>query len=186
MSRGPATLLVPLALGACVQSVNPLATDGTLVSVPGLVGTWVATSGDVLVVTTTDSTTYGLTLLDQDGETSRWVGRVTSLRGRRWLDVVPADLPDQWSEEYRNSFLPLHQFWALRQADSLLVAAGLDYDSLRTVLERDPAAVAHATVADGVVLTADTPALRAFIAAFADRPGTLEDSDTLRRVSRTR
>jgi hypothetical protein len=38
--------LLPLVFGACVQSVNPLYTDATLVSLPDLVGTWVG-SGDV-------------------------------------------------------------------------------------------------------------------------------------------
>jgi len=179
-------VLLPLALGACVQSVNPIYTDETIVSVPALVGTWVAESGDVLVVTTRDSMTYGLALLDQDGEASRWVGHVTPLGGRRWLDVQPAPLPDAWSDEYRDSFLPLHQFWVLQRVDSVLVPAGLVYDSLTAVIRRDPAAVAHAFAGEGVVLTADTPMLRAFLSAFADRPGMLGPGDTLRRVPRPR
>jgi hypothetical protein len=179
-------LLAPLAVGACVQSVNPLYTEATLVSAPALVGTWVAGSGDVLVVTSRDSTTFRLALLDQDGETSVWVGRVTSLGGRRWIDVEPAELPDQWSDAYRDSFLPIHQFWALQRVDSVLVAAGLVYDSLKAVLDRDRAAVPHTVVGGDLVLTAETPVLRRFIAGFADRPGSLEDGETMRRVPRRR
>lgn len=180
------TLLLPFVLCACVQSVHPLYTDDTIVPLPALIGTWVAESGDVLVVTTADSLRYALTLLDQDGEVSRWVGHVTSLGGRRWLSVQPADLPGEWSDEYRDAFLPVHQFWALERVDSVLVAAGLVYDSLKALLERDPATIAHTVVASDVVLTAETPVLRAFVAAFGERPGTLEASEALRRVPRTR
>jgi hypothetical protein len=181
-----AALVAPLVLGACVQSVNPLYTDATLATVPALVGTWVATSGDVLVVTSRDSATFRIALVDQDGEISLWTGRATSLSGRRWLDVEPAALPDEWSDEYRQSFLPVHQFWALRRVDSVLVAAGLVFDSLKAVLAREPAAVAHTRIQGEIVLTAETPALRGFVAAFADRPGSLEDGETLRRVRRPR
>lgn len=186
MRRCLALLLPPLVVGACVQSINPLYTDETIVSVPGLVGTWIAGSGDVLVVSTRDSTTYTLALLDQDGGISQWVGRVTSLGGRRWLDVQPAPLPDEWSDTYRDSFLTVHQFWSLQRVDSLLVAAGLVYDSLKAILERQPATVAHAVVDGDIILTARTPALRTFITAFAERPGALGEGETMRRVPRPR
>jgi hypothetical protein len=181
-----AALLLPFALGACVPSVNPLYTSATLVSEPALVGTWVGQSGDVLVVTARDSTTYGLALVNQDGDASMWIGRVTTLAGRRWLDVEPADLPDAWSAEYRDAFLATHQFWALQRVDSVLVAATLVYDSLKALVGRDPSVVAHATVQGNLLLTAETAALRAFIAAFADRPGSLGDGDRMRRVPQRR
>jgi hypothetical protein len=181
-----AALLLPLALGACVQSVNPLYTSATLVSEPALVGTWVGESGDVLVVTTRDSATYGLALVNQDGDASQWVGRVTSLGGRRWLDVEPTALPDQWSAEYQDAFVPTHQFWALQRVDSVLVAATLVYDSLKSLVGREPSAVLHATVQGNLLITAETAALRAFVAAFAERPGSLEAGTPLRRISRLR
>lgn len=183
MRRLFAVLLVPLAAGACVQSLNPLFTDDTLVAEPALLGTWIGESGDVLVVTAQDTLTYRMTSVDQDGEASVWIGQVTTLGGRRWLDVEPEPLPQLWNEEYRESFLPLHQFWVLQRVDSVLLVASLAYDSLKAVLDRDPAAVAHALVHGDVVLTAETPALRAFVAAFAGRPGHLDVGDRMRRVS---
>jgi hypothetical protein len=177
--------LLPVALGACVQSANPLYTDATLVSVPDLVGTWVG-SGDVLVVTAPDSLTYRLAMMDEQGESSLWIGHVTSLGGRNWLDVVPDELPDDWGDAYRASFMPLHQFWALRRVDSILLGAAIVYDSLKAALERDPSTVVHAEVGDGFVLTAGTTALRAFVETTARRPGWLKDGDPMRRVPRSR
>lgn len=186
MKRCLALLLLSLGTGACVQSVNPLSTDATAVPLPALIGSWVGESGDMLVIAAHDSTTYALAMLDQDGKVSQWIGRVTELGDERWLDVTPAELPEQWSDGYRSAFLPLHTFWMVRRVDSVLVTAGLKYDSLRAALRRDPAVVAHAVVDDGYVLTASTPELRAFVTAFAARPGTLDDGDVMRRVSRPR
>jgi hypothetical protein len=191
MRRWLAVLLLPLALGACVQSVNPLYTGASLVSEPALVGTWIGESGDLLVVTARDGSTYGLAAVNQDGDVSQWVGRVTTLGGRRWLDVEPAALPPQWSAEYRDAFLPTHTFFALQRVDSVLVVATLAVDSLSALIDRDPSVVAVARgpgfgEQGNLLFTAETAALRAFVAAFAERPGALEVGEPMRRVSRPR
>jgi len=177
-------ILLSLVLSACVQSINPLYTDDTTVPVPPLVGRWIASSGDVLVVTTSDSLTYDVVMLDQDGEVSQWTAHATALAGARWLDISPAALPNQWSDDYRNAFLPLHQFWVLQRADSLLILAGLSYDSVKAALGRDPGSLAHTVREDGIVITADTPSLRRFFATLAAQPGVLAEGDTMRRIRR--
>lgn len=183
MKQVAGVLVLGIAAGACVQSVTPLYTDDTLVAEPALVGTWVGESGDVLVVTPRDSLSYRLALVDQDGDASLWVGHVTTLGARRWLDVEPEALPEQWTEEYRASFLPTHQFFVLQLTSNVLRSASLAYDSLQATLDRDPAAVAHLMIAGDLVLTADTPALREFLATFAERPGHLEEGDAMHRAS---
>jgi hypothetical protein len=179
------TLLVaiPLLLG-CVQSVNPLHTPDSIVFDPALTGTWIFSSGDLLIVTRRDSMSYRLLSVASDGETSAWVGWLTQLGDRRWLDARPEELPEAWSEDYREGFLPLYTFWVLLEAGDRLRVAGLQYDSLRAALARDPAALAHAEGVDNrILLTAGTDALRQYLRRFVEQPGVLE-ADSARRVTR--
>jgi hypothetical protein len=176
---------MPLLLG-CVQSVNPLHTAETTVLDSALLGTWRFEGGDLLVVTQRDSTSYRFVSVAPAGEVGTWVGWLTALGERRWIDARPEDLPDTWSEEYREGFLPLYHFWVVLEAGERLRVASLRYDSLRAALARDPAALAHAHGVDNrILLTASTGELRRFLQAFAEQPGVLEESDEpARRVAR--
>jgi len=53
-------------------------------------------------------------------------------------------------------------------------------------LRRGPSTVADAEIEGGFVLTAGTPALRAFAETAAQRPGWLKEGDRMRRVSPSR
>lgn len=171
-------------LGGCVQSVNPLHTAESVVLEPALLGTWMFDGGDLLIVTQRDSASYRFVSVAPDGEASVWVGSLFVLGSRRWVDARPEDLPEGWGEDYRQGFLPLYTFWVLLDVGDQLVIAGLEYDSLRAALARDPGVPAHAQGVDNrLLLTASTGALRDYLREFAERPGVL-DQDSARRVLR--
>ena len=175
--RGWLLALVPW-LGGCVQSVNPLHTAESVVLEPALLGTWTLDDGNLMVVTQRDSTSYRFVSVARNGETSAWVGWLTTVGDRRWIDARPEDLPQSWSSDYRDGFLPLYTFWALLEVGDQLRIASVSYDSLHAALDRDPAAIAHAKGVDNrILLTASTHVLRDFLVTYAERPGVLAESD---------
>ena len=183
-------MLVPallVSLGACVSSVNPIYTEDTILDEPALVGTWAGPSGDVLKVLPGEGRSYAVAMIDQDGKGTAWVARVTRIGGLRWVDVEPAPMPAAWSDDYRGAFLPLHQFWVLQRADSLLSLASIDADSLEALLDGHPEFGSRIRLggseAGNLVLAGTTGELRVLLADLASRPGFIEAGDEpMRRV----
>ena len=190
MSTPMRHLLLPallLSMGACVTSVNPIYTDDTLLEEPGLVGTWSGSSGDVLKVMAGRDRHYAVSMIDQDGRASAWTARVTRIGGLRWVDVEPEPIPAAWSDDYRGAFLPLHQIWILQRADSLLVLASINADSLEELLGRSPERNRSLRIGGSgggtLILAGTTTELRDLLADLATRPGFIEDGDEpMRRV----
>lgn len=181
MRRPILLLLLPVLLGACVQSVHPLYTEQSLTAEPALVGTWLDAGRASLVVAERDSVSYDVLSLGDDLTPSSWILHLTTLGEGRWLDAEPAPERD-WSEAYADAMLPLHQFLLLRAVGDSLHVATLKHDSLKATLEREPSLAAHTIVNGTVVLTASTDQLRAFLASYVRRPGVLDEADPLTRA----
>lgn len=186
ISRLPPPALL-LLMAACVTSVSPIYTDDTLVEEAALVGTWAGSSGDVLKVTPGPGKSYGVAMIDQDGTVSAWTVRVTRIGGLRWVDVEPQPMPSAWSDDYRGAFLPLHQFWILRRADSLLSLASINSDSLRALLAEHSGPVSRLPLGSSeggdIILAGTTAEIRELLADLVERPGFIEEGDeSMRRV----
>ena len=187
MNRLLPSLVLVLATAGCVQSVNGLHVGTTEIDT-ALTGTWVGPDGGALIIALRDSSHYRMTWVGADGETSHWRAWLSTIGTRRWLDARPAPLPNDWSDDYRDAFLPLYSFWVVLESGQRLQFGTLDYDTLAAELRHRPGALAHVPGVDNrVILTATTADLRAFLTEFADRPGAVEPlDDVLVRADRGR
>lgn len=177
MNRVLPSMVLALVTTGCVQSVNPLHTGATEID-SMLAGTWLGEDGAILVFALRDSSYYALTSVGPDGETSQWRAWLTTIGGRRWIDVRPAALPRGLSDDYQDAFLPLYYLGVVLESGDRLHFGAIDYDTLAAELRRRPDALAHVRAVDNrVILTATTADLRAFLEVFAARPGAVEALD---------
>jgi hypothetical protein len=159
--------LMTLLAGCVVTSVYPYYTAKDVVFDPALVGAWTETGStnaqnDNWRFEKVESQAYLLTV--QDGEKrTEFDTHLFKLRGELFLDMFPRERPD-------NS-LPLHYLLKVTRIEPTLEVNLLDYDWLKSLIEKDSKAVRHIIVpkklgesGDGdLVLTADTAELQKFI-----------------------
>lgn len=171
-----------LITGCGVGSVQPLHQDAELLFDPQLVGTWEDSTGKESAALTADGARgYRLEYRDSDGKTGRFRARLGQLGSRRVLDVQPEDAPHELSDVYRGLLLPLHGFVFLEVQGQALNFAVLEADTLRRYLERNPTAVPHIALKDGILLTAPSSELRRFLAGYLARRGVLGEAAVWRR-----
>lgn len=162
------------ALGGCVvKSLYPVVGAGDRELEQRLVGSWHGNGNESVVITARDSE-YLVVYTDNDGKAGRFAGRLGRLGRYRILDVSPDSSGVGGSDALTALLLPLHTFLVIDSLGAELRFSQLKPDSLEAYLKREPAAVAHAELREGLVLTAPTPELRAFLERFAARPGVLD------------
>jgi hypothetical protein len=159
--------LMTLLAGCVVTSVYPYYTAKDVVFDPTLVGTWTETGStngqnENWRFEKVESQAYLLTV--QDGEKrTEFDTHLFKLRGKLFLDICPRERPD-------NS-IPLHYLLKVTSIEPTLEVNLLDYDWLKSLIEKDSKAVRHIVVpkklgesGDGdLVLTADTTELQKFV-----------------------
>ncbi len=169
-----AFVAAPLVLGGCMaKSLAPAVDKQDRVVDPRLVGTWRTEDSESAVIEARDSD-YVLTYTDKDGKPGSFDARLGRL-GKGWvLDLSPEESGVAASDAYKALLLPTHTFLLFDSIAARMNVSGLDPDSLKAFLEREPTAVAHVRVEKEVVLSAPTPALRAFLEGYVNRPGVLQ------------
>lgn len=162
------------ALGGCVvKSLYPVVAAGDRELDQRLVGSWRGNGNESVVITARDSE-YLVVFTDNDGKPGRFAGRLGRLGPYRVLDVSPDSSGMGESDSVTALLLRLHAFLLIDSVGAELRFSQVKPDSLEAYLKREPAAVAHAQLEEGLVLTAPTPELRAFFERFAARPGVLD------------
>jgi len=175
--------LVTLITGCGVGSVHPLHQDAELLFDAQLIGTWEDSAGKESAVLTADGTRgYRLAYRDGDGKTGRFRARLGLIGSRHVLDIQPEDPPHEFSDIYRGLLLPLHGFVFLEVQGQALNFAVLEADTLRRYLQRNPMAVSHIVLKDGILLTAPSSELRRFLAGYLGRRAVLDKAVWRRRV----
>lgn len=179
--------LCAIPLAACgVASISPIVDWSDREFDPTLVGNWHNTTGtDVALITGDADSDYRITYIDEEGDTARFDARLGRLGVQRVLDIEPnaAAIGDH-SAYFESLILRLHSFVLVDQVTATeLRFRTVNPDSLRELLGREPALVAHRSGQgeEGPVLTARTPEVRRFFAEFISRPGVLSDSTRFRR-----
>ncbi len=181
-SPSPRLVLAMLAatctLGGCVaKSLAPVVGEKESEFDARLVGTWQG-EGKESAVVTASGRDYLVVYTDDQGQPSRFVGRLGKLGARRALDLSPEI---GGSDSYQDLILPLHTVLIIDSLGTEIRAHAIHSDSLEAYLEREPTAIAHVKAGDGVVLTAPTPEVRSFLERFAARPGVLDSATWKRR-----
>jgi len=171
--RSPLILLA-LLLAGCVLSVYPVYRDEDVVADSAVLGTWEDSASNMTAVVSQDGLTgYSVSITDDERKAASFTGRLARFGGKLVLDLAPQELPNDLSATYRGHFLPVHSFYFAHLQGARLVLVTFHPDSLSALLRRRPTAVAHVQVEDGVILTAPTLQLQAFIRRYWDEPSLL-------------
>lgn len=166
-------------LGSCVPSIHPLYGDDDLRFDPALLGTWQSNDGDGDLWTfakRSDGKAYSLTVTESSGEKHRMLAHLVEAKGLRFLDLYPED------SDGPALFIPTHAFLRVRGIEPTLTMQGLDPDWLDGLLDKNPYAIAHERTADGVILTAPTKALQAFLKKHDHNEKAWSDFEAMRRL----
>ncbi len=176
-------VLVALVVGCgTVTSLEPLSDSSDLVFEPALLGAWTDDSAETqFIVTPAEANRYLIAMADAEGKTGRFVGALTRLNGRLVLDITPEPLAVHVSDLYRDLLRPLHTFLFLDIVGEQLRVSIPHPDSVRSQLRLAPNLIAHTNARDKLLLTASTRDLRAYLSAFALRPGVIDTVGYWRR-----
>lgn len=171
--------LLAVLLGGClpVMSLHSLYTVEEVVFENKLLGTWVDDSNNTWEFKCPDELekAYELIIRDKEGEKGSFVAYLVKLENRLFLDVYPGKPP--WDEKDPNKvewpyntlfFIPVHTFIKINGIEPELKLQLTDDDELKKLLKEDPNVVKHEFVEDGVILTASTKELQAFVVKYAD------------------
>lgn len=178
----PLLAAAAFCLSACgVASISPIVPPDEAEFDAALLGRWRdAESTEFAVVSGDSADGYSITLVDEDGGTGRFKGRLGRLGGLRILDVWPTQLDlSRDGAVYESLVLRLHSFVVLdRVTSEEVVYRMIEPDSLEALLEKEPLAVAHTLVSegDGPVITASTADARRFFERLLRQRGAMTDS----------
>jgi hypothetical protein len=164
--------LAGLAAGCIVQpSLHPLVVGSGALAVPEVVGRWSSVDDDGDVTTLTfrarGRAEYEL-LLSENGVTRTGTLRVVFGRfgGELFWDATALALEDEddfWGEHR----LPVHGFARIRLDGDRLEVALLDPSDVKRSIESEGTALAHERSGDGILLTASSEALAAWVSEHA-------------------
>lgn len=190
----PLLLAAVFVLAGCwPQSLHPLYdTEDQLVFDPAIEGVWQQdeTQYEFRRREDEDDKGYTLTVSSGEHEPTQFVARLVELGGRRFLDVTPVFGQEGVPAHYAMTTLPTHTIARATLADGVLQLALMDLQGIEARLQEQPDLIAHerpAVVgvegeANLLMLTAPTPALRAFVASVADDEALFKIKLDLQRV----
>ncbi|MBP1595923.1 MAG: hypothetical protein H6Q05_1300 [Acidobacteria bacterium] len=181
----PAMLIVILA-SACVPlaSLNPLWDESHLVPLPALEGRWASEDGDnALAFVQAEKTKYHLTLSNKEG-TSQFEVRAVMIDKRTYLDFFPDEksLEKRWAGEAYLPVIPTHFFARVSFRGDVMQIAVLDDEVLEKKVQSGETSILIARFEDGILLTAETPAIQELVARFADDQGFWGEPDSFQRI----
>jgi hypothetical protein len=159
-----------LLLAGCVPSLHPFYTSLDLAFDPRLLGTWSPRDEqkETWVFSAHQPDAYRLVHTDDKGRAGRFQVRLLRLEGKTFLDLYPEELPGEPNDYYKLHLLRAHTLLHLKSIEPKLVFTTMNPRWLDKHLEADSGAIAHERYAGGIVLTADTPALQAFMLKHLD------------------
>ena len=181
-------LVLVITLSGCVPSLYPLYTDEDLIFDPALVGVWSGEdSDDTWSFTKTGEKRYQLVDTDQEGKEGTFVAHLLKIDGRLYLDLYP-DKPDlEANDFYMGHLLPVHSFMRVATIEPNLRCANVNPEWVDQFLRKNPDAIKHERLEDGVVLTAQPKELQAFLAEHEKTEGAFSEfSDMVRKEEEDR
>jgi hypothetical protein len=154
---------------ACVPSLNPYYTEKDVVFDTRLVGEWQIkdenNDKETWKFEKAGDNGYELLITDKDQKKGKLEARLFKLGDQLFLDLIPDECkfaPDQ-ADVVAMAMFPGHLLLRVPQIEPALQVAGCDYDWLSKYVESHPEALSHHKEHGGLVLTATTQDLQAFI-----------------------
>ncbi len=189
------TWLVPGIVGAILAgcatpSVHPIYTAETLITEPGLVGTWrPANEADGKATYTITRVAEGYHLLvktNDPADPGQWefAVRLTKIGEHKAADVTAVEEERRAHEDHWGPlFLPTHMFCLYSLEGDTLTVRMLDRDWLKREVEAKRVTLAHTSLSrDTLLLTAETKDLREFVERHAGDRGAFANEASLSRV----
>ena len=147
-----------------IPSVHPLYTDQDLIFDPLLVGVWADKDGNLTwTFTKKAENAYTLLYVDEKGKKGEFTVHLLEVGDRRVLDIYAADPDIQQNDFYKCHLLPVHTFMRMQQQGDGLQMASLKQDWIKKYLQEHPDAIKHEKVDDGILLTAQSKDMQAFL-----------------------
>ena len=174
--------LLAVLLGGCipVMSLHPLYTEEDVVFEEKLVGIWIDDANGTWEFKHPDEKdmTYELVLSSPEDAKGLFVANLVKLENSLFIDVYPKQFPCEMedpnkTEWHYNAFfyIPAHTFIKIDSIEPQLRMRLTDNEKMGELLKEDPNVVKHEVVEDydgGIVLTASTKELQAFVLKYAD------------------
>lgn len=178
-------LAATLLLGtSCVPSINPIFTDRDLVFDQSIVGKWADPgSTETWEFFSSNEKEYRLIHTDENGKTGAFSARLANLRGKTFLDIVPARREKTATEFYEDHFFETHTFVLIEKRDSAVLISYLEPKWLKDHLAAKPKAVEHLVVDGEILLTDSTKKLQRFVSDIVEEKGAFSEPSEIRRVS---
>jgi hypothetical protein len=182
----PGTAGIALALiastGCGVGSVAPFVTDAEQIREPRLVGTW-KDNRETAVITTADSLNFAVEYTDREGKVGRFHARAGTLGNYRVVDLRPdVPLPNA-NAAYESLLIRGHGLVVIDSVTDVLAFRILNADSVKSYLRRNPRAIKHTLIGDGVMITGTSDDTRRAFAQLIRRKNFLGEASVFRRDS---
>lgn len=158
-----------LLLCSCIPSVNPFFTDQDVVFDARLLGEWrskeKSDDPEIWKFERGETNAFKLTVTEEKGKQGQFDARLFRLKDDYFLDLIPADcdFPTNQANLVAVSMFPGHLLMRVSKFEPELHLAFFDFDWLEKYLEKNPTALAHHKEGKGMVLTAETRDLQAFV-----------------------
>jgi hypothetical protein len=171
-----------LSLCGCVPSLHPLYTESDRTTESDLLGTWSqADTKDIWEFESSSDESYILTYTEK-GVAAKFQANLVQLGDYLFLDLYPAEEADVRNDLMKLHLVPAHTFARLNIKEDTLEIAMVDNDWLRGKLTRKELSIPHQALVDGVVLTASTKELQAFVTKVAAIPEAFAKPTILKRA----
>jgi hypothetical protein len=170
-----------LGLCGCVPSLHPLYTEKDRTTESDLLGTWSqADSKHTWEFESGSDESYILTYTEK-GVAAKFQANLVQLGEHLFLDLYPAEEADVKNDLMKLHLVPAHTFARLSIKEDTVELAMMDNDWLRGKLTRKELVIPHQALIDGVVLTASTKELQAFVTKIAVDPEAFAKPSILKR-----
>lgn len=169
-----ALLAVGIVSGGCVPTLNSLFTSKDVTYDPALEGIWQnAEAAWTIKPFDAKGGRYRLHTEMKDQPSAEWYVTLGIIGTNRFLELLP-QRPNEIHPKsfYGGHFIQLRSFWKVSLEGNNLTLTSMSSQWMDTMLKQNKLAIKHERPEGGMLfLTASTPELQEFVAAFANDPG---------------
>jgi hypothetical protein len=162
--------------------LHPLYSEQDRTTESDLLGTWThPESKHTWEFESASDESYILTYTEK-GVAAKFQANLVQLGEHLFLDLYPAEEADIKNDLMKIHLVPAHTFARLSIKEDAIELTMMDNDWLRGKLSRKELAIPHQALVDGVVLTASTKELQAFVTKIAADPQAFAKPTILKRT----
>jgi hypothetical protein len=157
-----------VVLAGCIPSLHAVYSGKDVVFDPQLVGVWGPENQEKgsWEFTKQGDKSYRFVCTERDGEKGNFTAHLTRFHDMTFLDIAPDKDQIDSSEFHQAYLLPMHTFFRVEElSSSSLKLSVLKLDGLMQYLRENPDAVKHEEMNGGILLTARTEDLQAFLSS---------------------